>query len=124
MHLLTVVNASVQFLPLSETRFSDGMRAFQGNRMIELPCTTGRGLGFGNLFKGYDLITFLVVANLAFSGLLVSWVMKFADSIMKASTFVADMLLTTVISNHSAASRNICKILPRQLNIKSIPFEH
>ena len=35
------------------------------------------------LFKGYDWVTVLVVANLAFSGLLVSWVMKFADSILK-----------------------------------------
>ena len=37
-----------------------------------------------SLVRGYGLVTVLVVANLAFSGLLVSWVMKFADSIMKA----------------------------------------
>jgi len=36
------------------------------------------------LVRGYNWVTVLVVANLAFSGLLVSWVMKFADSIMKA----------------------------------------
>ena len=36
------------------------------------------------LFEGYDWVTLLVVVNLAFSGLLVSWVMKFADSILKA----------------------------------------
>jgi hypothetical protein len=36
------------------------------------------------LFQGYDWVTLLVVVNLAFSGLLVSWVMKFADSILKA----------------------------------------
>ena len=36
------------------------------------------------VFEGYDWVTLLVVANLAFSGLLVSWVMKFADSILKA----------------------------------------
>ena len=35
------------------------------------------------LLEGYNWITVLVVANLAFSGLLVSWVMKFADSILK-----------------------------------------
>ena len=35
------------------------------------------------LFQGYTPVTFLVVANLALSGLLVSWIMKFADSIMK-----------------------------------------
>ena len=35
------------------------------------------------MMRGYNWVTVLVVANLAFSGLLVSWVMKFADSIMK-----------------------------------------
>lgn len=40
------------------------------------------------LFEGYDWVTFLVVANLAFSGLLVSWVMKFADSILKVRGFL------------------------------------
>ena len=47
--------------------------------------TAGSGGGFWlfTLFKGYDWVTVLVVANLAFSGLLVSWVMKFADSILK-----------------------------------------
>lgn len=43
------------------------------------------GMWVFKLFQGYDWVTFLVVANLAFSGLLVSWVMKFADSILKAS---------------------------------------
>ena len=43
------------------------------------------GLWMSRLFRGYNAVTLLVVANMAFSGLLVSWVMKFADSIMKAS---------------------------------------
>ena len=43
----------------------------------------GGGIWLFTLFKGYDWVTVLVVANLAFSGLLVSWVMKFADSILK-----------------------------------------
>lgn len=30
-------------------------------------------------------MTYLVVANLGLTGLLVSWIMKFADSIMKVS---------------------------------------
>lgn len=46
----------------------------------------GQGIWLGNLLKGYNPVTFMVVANLAFSGLLVSWVMKFADSIMKVSS--------------------------------------
>ena len=41
------------------------------------------GLWMSNIFQGYNVVTLMVVANLAFSGLLVSWVMKFADSIMK-----------------------------------------
>ena len=44
------------------------------------------GFWMGNIFRGYSTMTLAVVANLAFSGLLVSWVMKFADSIMKART--------------------------------------
>jgi hypothetical protein len=42
-----------------------------------------KGVWVFTLFQGYDWVTVLVVANLAFSGLLVSWVMKFADSILK-----------------------------------------
>ena len=41
------------------------------------------GGGLAHLTAGYSLVTWLVVANLGFTGLLVSWVMKFADSIMK-----------------------------------------
>lgn len=50
------------------------------------------------LFEGYNGITWLVVANLAFSGLLVSWVMKFADSICKVYATSLAMLLTTLVS--------------------------
>ena len=47
----------------------------------------GSGLSISPLAltRGYTALTYAVVANLAFSGLVVSWVMKFADSIMKAS---------------------------------------
>jgi UDP-sugar transporter A1/2/3 len=37
------------------------------------------------LFNGYTPMTCCVVANLAFSGLLVSFVMKYADTIAKVS---------------------------------------
>jgi UDP-sugar transporter A1/2/3 len=47
---------------------------------------------------GYSVLTWLVVANLAFSGLAVSWVMKFADSIVKVYATSLAMLLTTLIS--------------------------
>ncbi len=57
----------------------------------------GGGIWLFTLFKGYDWVTVLVVANLAFSGLLVSWVMKFADSILKVRAHAPDFL--TACSN-------------------------
>lgn len=60
--------------------------------------------GFSNgpwpmaLVRGYSAVTYLVVANLAFTGLLVSWVMKFADSIMKVYATSMAMLVTMVAS--------------------------
>lgn len=56
---------------------------------------SGGGL---DILRGYGPITWLVVANLAFSGLLVSWVMKFADSIVKVYATSLAMLLTTLVS--------------------------
>lgn len=50
------------------------------------------------LVKGYSPVTYLVVANLAFTGLLVSWIMKFADSIMKVYATSMAMLVTMVAS--------------------------
>ena len=50
------------------------------------------------MFKGYNLITVMVACNLAFSGLLVSWIMKFADSILKVFSTSMAMLLTMLIS--------------------------
>ena len=35
------------------------------------------------LVDGYDVVTWLVVLNLGCSGLLVSWIMKYADNIVK-----------------------------------------
>lgn len=37
------------------------------------------------LLNGYTLTTWLVVLNLGSSGLLVSWLMKYADNIVKVS---------------------------------------
>ena len=39
------------------------------------------------LFNGYDLTTWLVVLNLGCTGLLVSWVMKYADNIVKVQFY-------------------------------------
>jgi solute carrier family 35 (UDP-sugar transporter), member A1/2/3 len=50
------------------------------------------------MLKGYNAVTWLVACNLAFSGLLVSWIMKFADSILKVFSTSMAMLLTMLIS--------------------------
>jgi len=50
------------------------------------------------LFEGYTTITFLVVFNLAFSGLLVSFVMKYADTIAKVFSTSLAMMLTPFAS--------------------------
>jgi len=56
------------------------------------------GLNPFTMTTGYSLVTWLVVANLAFSGLAVSWVMKNADSIVKVYATSFAMLLTTAVS--------------------------
>ncbi|KAK9845405.1 hypothetical protein WJX81_005725 [Elliptochloris bilobata] len=56
------------------------------------------GVWLTSLVHGYNWVTVLVVANLAFSGLLVSWVMKFADSIMKVYATSMAMLVTMAVS--------------------------
>ncbi|CAN6718606.1 unnamed protein product [Malus baccata var. baccata] len=50
------------------------------------------------LFNGYSLTTCLVVLNLGSTGLLVSWLMKYADNIVKVYSTSMAMLLTMVLS--------------------------
>ena len=57
------------------------------------------GLWFSRMFRGYNMVTLLVVANMAFSGLLVSWVMKFADSIMKVRPCTSHLRPVVVLHN-------------------------
>lgn len=57
-----------------------------------------KGTWWQNLFNGYDFITWLVVLNLASTGLLVSWLMKYADNIVKVYATSMAMLLTMVLS--------------------------
>lgn len=51
-----------------------------------------------SLFQGYTLVTWLVVLNLALSGLLVSWIMKYADSVLKVFATSMAMLVTMAVS--------------------------
>ncbi|KAG6552204.1 hypothetical protein Mapa_006052 [Marchantia paleacea] len=56
------------------------------------------GVWFARLFAGYNFVTLLVVLNLGCTGLLVSWIMKFADNIVKVYSTSMAMLLTMVLS--------------------------
>ena len=42
-----------------------------------------RGAAVRHGFYGYGLITWLIVLNFSFSGLFVSWLQKYADTIVK-----------------------------------------
>ncbi|KAK4339363.1 hypothetical protein RND71_040825 [Anisodus tanguticus] len=50
------------------------------------------------LLNGYNMTTWLVVLNLGTTGLLVSWLMKYADNIVKVYATSMAMLLTMVLS--------------------------
>ncbi|WCJ22379.1 CMP-sialic acid transporter 1 [Euphorbia peplus] len=57
-----------------------------------------KGPWWQRLFNGYTITTWLVVLNLGCSGLLVSWLMKYADNIVKVYSTSMAMLLTMVLS--------------------------
>jgi len=50
------------------------------------------------MFNGYNPVVWCVVMNLAFTGLLVSWIMKFADTIVKVYSTSMAMLVTMLVS--------------------------
>ncbi|PAN23929.1 hypothetical protein PAHAL_4G134200 [Panicum hallii] len=50
------------------------------------------------LFNGYSVTTWMVVFNLGSTGLLVSWLMKYSDNIVKVYSTSMAMLLTMVLS--------------------------
>ncbi|KAK9280198.1 hypothetical protein L1049_013885 [Liquidambar formosana] len=50
------------------------------------------------LLKGYSITTWMVVLNLGSTGLLVSWLMKYSDNIVKVYSTSMAMLLTMVLS--------------------------
>ncbi|XP_019704368.1 CMP-sialic acid transporter 1 isoform X2 [Elaeis guineensis] len=50
------------------------------------------------LLSGYTITTWIVVLNLGSTGLLVSWLMKYADNIVKVYSTSMAMLLTMVLS--------------------------
>ncbi|KAG6781148.1 hypothetical protein POTOM_014037 [Populus tomentosa] len=56
------------------------------------------GSWWQRLFNGYSITTWMVVLNLGSTGLLVSWLMKYADNIVKVYSTSLAMLLTMVLS--------------------------
>jgi len=56
------------------------------------------GIWVQNGFYGYGLITWLIVLNFSFSGLFVSWLQKYADTIVKVYATSSAMLLTLVLA--------------------------
>ena len=75
---------------------------FNGGRLVLDDISVGFANGFSLfpsvLLQGYDGVTWLVVMNLAFTGLLVSWIMKYADTIVKVYSTSMAMLVTMVFS--------------------------
>ncbi|KAL6008773.1 hypothetical protein ACLOJK_021999 [Asimina triloba] len=57
-----------------------------------------KGPWWQRLFNGYTITTWMVILNLGSSGLLVSWLMKYADNIVKVYSTSMAMLLTMVLS--------------------------
>ncbi|KAL4567023.1 hypothetical protein LXL04_022593 [Taraxacum kok-saghyz] len=57
-----------------------------------------KGPWWERLLNGYTVTTWLVVLNLGSTGLLVSWLMKYADNIVKVYSTSMAMLLTMVLS--------------------------
>ncbi|XP_012086770.1 CMP-sialic acid transporter 1 isoform X2 [Jatropha curcas] len=57
-----------------------------------------KGPWWQHLLNGYSTTTWMVVLNLGSTGLLVSWLMKYADNIVKVYSTSMAMLLTMVLS--------------------------
>ncbi|XP_042506237.1 CMP-sialic acid transporter 1-like isoform X1 [Macadamia integrifolia] len=57
-----------------------------------------QGPWWRRLFNGYSFTTWMVVLNLGSTGLLVSWLMKYADNIVKVYSTSMAMLLTMALS--------------------------
>ncbi|KAJ7564217.1 hypothetical protein O6H91_02G007600 [Diphasiastrum complanatum] len=64
----------------------------------DITSSFSRGPWWYRLFDGYNVVTWLVVLNLGCTGLLVSWVMKYVDNIVKVYATSMAMLLTMLLS--------------------------
>ncbi|KAI9079336.1 hypothetical protein K1719_038635 [Acacia pycnantha] len=57
-----------------------------------------KGLWWQRIFDGYTITTWMVVLNLGSTGLLVSWLMKYADNIVKVYSTSMAMLVALTVS--------------------------
>ena len=60
--------------------------------------TSGSGPWFTHVFDGHDVVSTLVVLNLACAGLLISYVLKFVDAIAKVFATSMAMFITPLLS--------------------------
>lgn len=51
-----------------------------------------------NALTGYNWVTVLIVLNFALAGMSVSWIMKFADTIVKVYATSSSMMITALLS--------------------------
>jgi len=73
---------------------------FNAFRLTYDDVTSGfsNGMWITNAFDGYNWVTVLIVLNFAFAGMSVSWIMKFADTIVKVYATSSAMMITALLS--------------------------
>ncbi|KAI8564012.1 hypothetical protein RHMOL_Rhmol03G0151000 [Rhododendron molle] len=69
------------------------------------------------LFNGYSIITWMVVLNLGSTGLLVSWLMKYADNVVKVYSTSMAMLLTMVVLELRLGEVSVVCISPCKMGL-------
>ncbi|MBA0688782.1 hypothetical protein Goari_006549 [Gossypium aridum] len=76
-----------------------------------------KGPWWQRLFNGYSITTWLVVLNLGSTGLLVSWLMKYADNIVKVPSLWLDSACGIFhIDGHAIDNGSVCVPLQFQAN--------
>ncbi|MFQ6637092.1 hypothetical protein Gotur_013596 [Gossypium turneri] len=80
-----------------------------------------KGPWWQRLFNGYSITTWLVVLNLGSTGLLVSWLMKYADNIVKVPSFWLDSACGIFhIDGHAIDNGSVCVPLQFQANTSAL----
>jgi UDP-sugar transporter A1/2/3 len=70
------------------------------------------------IFNGYSITTWMVVLNLGSTGLLVSWLMKYADNIVKVIAFTFRLKSMGFLSYFFQSFRH--KHMPRRMHINEL----